>query len=125
TANSGTVSGQAPPIVETNTPPTQYLVTASAVVVPAGESVTILAQLAGATGDPVAAANQVVTWSSTGGGTFATSSSVTNSSGVARVVFTTSSTPGTNHVVTASTGSLAGHTSGVATVGGTAGAPVR
>src|SRR5581483_7103169 len=97
----------------------------SAVSVPAGGSVTILAQLADAFGNPIAVGNQTVTWSSNSGGTFASPTSVTNASGVAIVVFTTSATAGTNFVVTARTGTLLGRTSTITTVNDAAGTAVK
>ena len=90
-------------------PETHYVLTSNDVAPLAGSSVTITAQLADISGNPVGSAGHVVTWSSTNGGTFSTATSTTDASGLATVGFTTSSTSGTTHSVTAIDGAgLAG-----------------
>jgi hypothetical protein len=102
-------------------PAARYVVSASLPAVEAGQSVTIAAQLADADGNAVAEAERTVTWTSANGGSFATPTSVTNASGVATVVFTTSAVAGVAHTVTATqAGSppLAGTSAAITTVGG-------
>jgi adhesin/invasin len=102
---SGTLGGNAiadTATVEFNLLPTKYVVTAASSSVAAGTTVTITAQLAAADNTPVPTAGRVVTWSKTGaGGSFASPTSVTDSSGIATVVFTVGTVAGTTHAVTA------------------------
>jgi hypothetical protein len=95
--------------------PAQYLVTSSRGTPNAGAAVTISAQLADANGNPVALAGRIVGWSSTNGGSFAAASTVTDADGVATVTFTTSTTPGTTHTVTADDGTVSGSSDGITT----------
>src|SRR5439155_10528137 len=83
-------------------------------------NVTITAQLADANNNPVATSGQVVTWSSTNGGSFSAGTSNTDGSGVATITFTTSTTAGTAHTVTATTGGNTGTTATFTTVAGAA-----
>ena len=103
-------------------PASKYLVTASESSLAAGSSVTITAQLADANDNPVATGEIVVTWGSTGeGGSFASPTSTTNANGVATVTFTTSTTAGTSHTVTATDGGgLTGTSPVISTVAGDA-----
>ncbi len=81
---------------------TKYVVTASSLITLAGASVTITAQLADASNNPVSTSGKTVTWSKSGnGGSLSAPTSSTNSSGVASVVLTTSTTIGTTHSVIA------------------------
>ncbi len=96
---------------------TRYIVTASATNVAAGAAVTISAQLANAAGSPVPTSGRVVTWSSTGsGGLLEQSTSATDASGSASVLFLPSPIAGTSHVVTARDGSGLSGTSDPVTV---------
>ena len=80
---------------------TKYLVTSSSYAPVAGTTVTISAQLADADGGSVATAGKVVTWTkSDTNGSFATTTSTTNASGIATVVFTTHTVVGTVTTVT-------------------------
>jgi len=86
----------------------QYVVTVSPSLTPlAGAPVTISARLADGFGNSVGSAGNVVTWSSTGGGSFASPTSTTDGTGLATVSFTTSNTA-TQHTVTATTGAFVG-----------------
>ncbi len=77
------------PITVSPGTPTRYLISANAPSVEVGVPVTITAQLADVDGNPVAWADQTITWSSTGtAGRFASATSTTNSAGVVTVVFT-------------------------------------
>jgi hypothetical protein len=80
--------------------PTKYVVTVDNVNPTVGGNVSVTAQLADQFGNPVAQSGEVVTWSSTNGGSFSAPTSTTNASGIAIVTFTVASTPGTEHVVT-------------------------
>ena len=93
----------------------RYVVTASAATATAGGTVTVTAQLVDAYGNAVPAAGRTVTWSSTGGGSFASPTSATDAAGVATMVFTTSTTSGTTHAVTADDGTLNGVSGNVVT----------
>jgi alpha-tubulin suppressor-like RCC1 family protein len=74
----------------------------------AGSDVTVTAQLADANGNPVSTAGLTVTWASTNGGSFADPTSTTDANGEATVVFTTNTTAGTDHTVTADDGAQTG-----------------
>jgi hypothetical protein len=79
----------------------QYRVTSSDNAPVAGSAVTITAQLVDANDNPVSRAGLTVTWTSTGGGSFATPTSLTDANGEATVVFTTNQAANTDHTVTA------------------------
>lgn len=98
---------------------TQYLVTSSSYGPIAGSSVTITAQLADVSGNPVSTSGNIVTWSkSASDGSFATPTSTTNASGIATVVFTSSPIIGTTTTVTGTDGSsLTGTTPTITTTG--------
>jgi hypothetical protein len=85
--------------------PDHYVVGVSTTTPTAGGDVTVTAQLTDQFGNPVLTSGVEVAWTSTNGGAFSSSTSMTNASGVATVTFTTSATPGTEHVVTATDGS--------------------
>src|SRR5207302_5955068 len=100
-AVSGTVNGSAMTssggVSFVTGPPAKYLVTSSSSNPTVGSTVTITAQLADTNNNSVASTGRTVTWSSTGGGSFAAGTSTTDSSGVATVAFTVSSVAGTTH----------------------------
>jgi adhesin/invasin len=99
---------------------TQYVVTVAPSLTPAaGTALAISARLADANGNAVATAGNVVTWSSTGGGSFGAATSSTDATGVATVTFTTS-TAATQHTVTATTGALSGTSALITTQAGAA-----
>jgi hypothetical protein len=99
-------------LVVTN-PPAKYVVTSSNNNPVAGNAVTITAQLADANGNAVPIAGKVVTWSKTGsGGSFASPTSTTDSTGVASVVFTTANTVGTVYKITATDDTSPTHLTG-------------
>ncbi len=80
----------------------QYGVTLSSAIPTAGGTVTVTAQLQDANGNDVATSGKVVTWSTTAtGGSFASSTSTTNASGVATVVYTVSQVAGVTGTITA------------------------
>lgn len=82
--------------------PSKFIVNSSSTQLATGGKVTILAQLADIHGNPLPISGKIVTWSNSGiGGSFSTSTSITNNDGIATVVFTVSSTPGIIHAVTA------------------------
>lgn len=82
--------------------PTAYRVSLSSTAPAAGSPVTVTAQLIAADGVAVALPGRVVTWSKSGtGGAFSSPTSVTDGTGSASVIFTTSTTPGITHVVRA------------------------
>jgi hypothetical protein len=93
----------------------KYIVTSSAYTANASGQVTITAQLADQFDNAVATQNQPVTWSSTNLGGFSSSTSLTNGSGIATILFTVSPTVSTQHTVTATTNSITG-TSSIITV---------
>ncbi len=103
----------------------RYTVTASAATATAGGTVTITAQLVDAYGNAVPAAGRTVTWSSTGGGSFASPTGTTDAAGSVSVVFTTSTTAGTTHAVTAADGTVSGTSGSVTTQAGAATAVVK
>jgi hypothetical protein len=124
-AIAGTINGS--PISSTATvtflsAPTKYVVATSSTSPVAGSSVTVTAQLADEDGNAVALAGKNVTWSA-GGGSFGSSSSTTNASGVATVSFTTGTVAGTSYTVTAtddSSPSLSGTSPSFTTIPGLA-----
>ncbi|MEI6364003.1 MAG: Ig-like domain-containing protein, partial [Actinomycetes bacterium] len=80
----------------------KYVVASNDYSVKKGTTVTITAQLTDQYGNEVTTSGTVVTWTKTGtGGSFASNTTNTNSSGIATVVFTVSSTDRVKHVVTA------------------------
>ena len=102
--------------------PTRYVVTVSASSVTAGGTVTIAALLIDASERPIRTAGTVVTWSSAvSGGSFSAQTSTTDASGSAKVVFTTSTTAGVEHSITAKDAEgLTGTSGKVTTVAGPA-----
>lgn len=101
-------------------PATQYVVTVAPIMNPvAGNAVTISARLADANRNPVATAGNIVTWSSTGGGSFGTATSTTDAAGIATVTFTTN-TDATPHAITATTGAVTGTSGQINPVAGAA-----
>ncbi|HEY0035951.1 MAG TPA: invasin domain 3-containing protein, partial [Longimicrobium sp.] len=121
---SGTLNGAAlrdtAQVVFTAGAGAAYRVTSSADTVPAGTAVTITAQTVDADGNPVSTAGTTVTWSSTGGGSFATPTSTTGAGGAATVVFTTATGAGVTHTVSATDGSLSGTSGSIVTSAGAA-----
>ncbi|MEW5928542.1 MAG: invasin domain 3-containing protein [Gemmatimonadota bacterium] len=103
----------------------RYTVTPSAATATAGSTVTVTAQLVDANGNAVPAAGRTVTWSSANGGSFATPTGTTDAAGTATVVFTTSTTSGTTHTVTADDGAVNGTSGSVVTQVGAASAIVK
>ena len=102
-------------------PATQYLVSSSNYSPVAGADVTISAQLADTYGNPVATADNVVTWTkSNGHGSFADATSETDAGGLAVVVLTTHTVAGTTTTVTATTDALTGTSPTITTVPGPA-----
>lgn len=67
----------------------------------AGQDVTVNARLSDANGNAVSTSGKTVNWSSTGGGIFASATSLTNGSGVATVEFTTNKAADISHTVVA------------------------
>jgi hypothetical protein len=103
----------------------KYLVTASNNSPIAGSTITITAQLADSSNNPVAIAGKVVTWSKTGlNGSFGSSTSTTDASGIATVSFTTDTVSGRTYTFTATDDTLPVHLTGtsgnVTTVAGAA-----
>ena len=100
---------------------TKYLVTSSNYSPAAGANVTITAQLADVNGNAVATSGNVVTWTkSNANGSFAATTSTTDSSGIATVVFTTHTVFGTATTVTGtSPGPLTGASAAITTGGPT------
>ena len=99
----------------------KYIVSSSGGSLVAGSSVTITAQLADAGNNSISAAGKVVTWSSAGGGSLASPTSITDASGIATVVFTTSATAGTVHTVTGTDAdNVTGTSSDITTIAGSA-----
>ena len=93
----------------------KFLVTSSNYAPVPGAAVTITAQLANPAGAAVSTSGLVVTWSSTGGGSFSAATSTTNASGIATVSFTVSTTNGTVHTVTATSGAVTGTSANITT----------
>ena len=91
----------------------RFLVTSSNYTPVPGAAVTITAQLATAAGTAIATSGLVVTWSSTGGGTFSSATTTTNASGIATVTFTVSTTTAVVHTVTATGGGFTGTSSNI------------
>lgn len=107
-ASAGGLAGS--PVVFTATgetgPPAQYVVTASTYHPIAGATVTVSAQLADRTGNPVRTSGVRVSWSVAGpGGSLSAASSLTDADGVATVGLTVGSTVGASYTVTATDGS--------------------
>ncbi len=88
--------------------PAKWVVTASSYTPVPGSTITVSAQLADVSGNAAPGSGVVVTWSSTNGGSFSSTTSTTNAAGVATVNFTVSTTVGTVHTVTATGASLIG-----------------
>lgn len=95
----------------TNDPPIRVLtgvrVTSSSYAPQPSTPVTITAQALDQDGLPLSQPGIVFTWTKTGsGGSFASSTSMTDATGKATVAFTPSATGGTSHVVTATDGEI-------------------
>src|SRR5205807_656989 len=117
-ATTGSITGTSPTIttIAPVAPPTHYIVTTNASTVVAGAPVTVSAQLADASNNPVATAGISVRWSNTGiGGSFATPTSTTDANGIATVVFTTGTTAGLAYTFTATDASTRTGTGGSVT----------
>ena len=100
---------------------TKYIVTSNSYGPAAGSDVTVTAQLADVNGNAVKTIGNLVTWSKNdAGGSFASSTSVTDANGIATVVFTTSTIAGTIQTVTGATGALTGTTGNITTTAGAA-----
>lgn len=98
---------------------TQYLVSVSTENPKKGTSITVSAQLADVNGSAIPESGRVVTWAELSGvtGSFASSTSVTDASGVATVQFTVSNQVGVSTAITASgSGGLFGTSPIVTTV---------
>ena len=92
-------------------PAAKYIVTASDYNPVHGTAVTMTAQLTDQYNNPVATSGLRVRWSKTGkGGWFTATRTNTNASGIATTTFTTSSTVGRVHTVTARTTNPATYT---------------
>ena len=92
-------------------PAAKYIVTASNYNPVHGTAVTLTAQLTDQYNNPVATSGLRVRWSKTGrGGWFTSTRTNTNASGIATTTFTTSSTVGRVHTVTARTTNPATYT---------------
>ncbi len=97
----------------------KYNVTSNNNTPVAGTQVAITAQLTDANGNAVSTSGKIVTWISTNGGSFSSSTSTTNASGAATVTFTTSTVAGTVHTVTGTDGGgLTGTSGNITTVAG-------
>lgn len=83
------------------TAPAEYDVTVDDNTPVTGTTIGVSAQLADVGHNPVAIAGRLVSWSSTGGGSYSTPTSLTNSSGIATNGFTVGA-PGVVHTLTAS-----------------------
>ena len=121
TGSTGGVTGTSANMTTIAGPATKYIVTSGNSTPVAGSDVTITAQLTDVNGNAVSTLGNVVAWSKTGtGGSFATTTSTTNASGIATVVFTTSTIAGTIQTVTGATGALTGTTGNITTTAGAA-----
>ncbi|MCK9279011.1 MAG: hypothetical protein M0P71_00055 [Melioribacteraceae bacterium] len=94
-------TGNSPKIKTVAGPPAKYLVTLSTNNPAAGSQVTVTAQLADTGNNPHSTAGKEVTWSSTGGGSFAQPKTVTDADGKAVVLFTVATISGDKHKVKA------------------------
>ena len=118
---SGGVQTVTQPIDLLPGPAARYVVTSSSPTATVGSTVTITAQLSDASGAPVSVGGRVVTWSRTGtGGSFASSTSTTNSAGVATVTFTIDTVAGTTAAIAATDNQSATGTTAVSSVAGSA-----
>jgi Invasin, domain 3 len=117
--SSNTPTSPTAPVVPTLVP-AKYLVTSSSSAPTTGTSVTLTAQLATSNGVSVPTSGRTVNWSASGaGGSFASSSSTTDATGKAAVVFTTGTTAGTSYTFTATDNSaITGQSAAVTTVAG-------
>ena len=89
-------------IVTTAGPAAQYLVSVSESDPPPGAPVSVVAQLADATGNPLALPGTRIAWTSTGAGAgFSPNPSITIGDGHTTTVFTPSAVVGASYVVTA------------------------
>ena len=134
TAKDGSgFSGSTSAIGTTSGKTASYIVSASSTSIVAGNGVRITAQAVDANGNFAAAAGTIVTWSSSGGGSFSSATSTTDTSGHAGVEFIADLTPNASYTVTAADAGGANGVSPVisavaglngATNGATLGAPV-
>ncbi|MFA7288767.1 MAG: T9SS type A sorting domain-containing protein [Melioribacteraceae bacterium] len=95
------LTGVSPKIKTVSGPPAKYLVTLSTNNPAAGSQVTVTAQLVDEGNNPHSTAGKEVTWSSTGGGTFAQAKTITDADGKAVVLFTVGTISGNKHKVKA------------------------
>jgi hypothetical protein len=99
----------------------KYLVTSNNSTPVAGTTVTIRAQLADASNNPIATAGNAVTFSSTGGGSFVGANPVaTDATGVAQITFTTSLTTSSHTITATSPGPLTGQSAAIVSTAGSA-----
>jgi hypothetical protein len=117
TQTGSSLTGTSAPLTTVAGPAARYVVTPSLSTPSAGATITVTAQIADANGNAVASSGRTVTWTKTGtGGSFSAATSTTNSSGIATVSFTTSTTVGATHTVTATdNGGLAGTSGDITT----------
>jgi hypothetical protein len=100
---------------------TRFIVTSSSLLPVAGQTVTIRAVLADLHGNTVPAAGHTVSWSAApSGGSFASATSVTDSSGAATVIYTVPTVAGTVAIVSATEGTLTGSVGGITVGAGSA-----
>jgi len=121
TAATGAITGSSAAITSVAGTATKYIVTPSSTSPAAGSTIQVFAQLADANNNVVAQAGRTAVWTHTGSGSFpggATDNSLTNSSGVATINFTTSTTSGQTATVTATTGGLTGTSATITTIAG-------
>lgn len=93
--------GTSNPITTIAGEPDKYVVTSSNYNPLVGTEVTISAQLVDQYGNNSNTANKIITWTSTWGGSFSSTTSTTNNSGLATVIFTVNQAAKKNHKVTA------------------------
>jgi hypothetical protein len=108
TVNAVAISGNGV-VAFTPGPAARYVVTSNNSTPVAGTSVTIRAQLADANNNPVATDGNLVTFSSTNGGTFTpvSNQATTDGTGAAQITFNTSATVAT-HTITGTDGTFSG-----------------
>ncbi|MFA7418577.1 MAG: FlgD immunoglobulin-like domain containing protein [Melioribacteraceae bacterium] len=99
----------------------KFIVTSSNYSPVAGSAITITAQLADASNNPVLESGRTVTWSKSNvNGSFSSVNSLTNASGIATVTFTTHTLASTNATVTGNDGIVNGTSPVITTVAGAA-----
>ncbi len=81
--------------------PTKFNIIASSTTIGTNQNITVSAQLSDAYNNPISTSGITVNWSATNGGSFSSSSSLTDSNGLATITFTTSGST-TSQVITAS-----------------------